>query len=98
LAPEIEDVLSEEEPAQAPLLQIEMMPARPEPAPGADWTMVGGLRDVTPGRTAVKDVSGQRILFTEVGALAYAYRPSCPHCGHSLDGLRLSGVRLTCPG
>src|SRR5205085_4119207 len=84
---------------QPQLLQIEMMPPRPVPVAGdGEWTMVGGLRDVAPGRTTVKDVSGQEIMFTKLGEAAYAYRPSCPACGQSLDGLSLGGVDLRCPG
>ncbi len=98
-APEIEEVVSEEARAAPALLQIEVMPPGP-PAAAAEvqWTMVGGLRDVAPGHTSVKDVAGQDILFTKVGEAAYAYRPSCPDCGRSLGGLPLNGVSLRCPG
>ncbi len=38
------------------------------------------------------------VLVCSVRGTLYAYRDSCPACGHSLDGGRLDGARLVCPG
>jgi Fe-S cluster biogenesis protein NfuA/nitrite reductase/ring-hydroxylating ferredoxin subunit len=103
-APEIEQVLAENGgPAEAGLLQIEMAPPNPPAfdaalAVAAEWSMVGGLPELTGGGLVVKLVSGQRILFLELDGRLYGYRPSCPSCGESLSEASLQGYELRCCG
>jgi len=98
-APEIEEVIAEE-PASAPLLQIELAPREPEPereGPGA-WEMAGGLPELASRALAVKKVAGMPLLFLRIDGRAYAYTPGCPACGRSLEDAGLAGAELTCAG
>ena len=105
-APEIEEVIAEEAhdaPAGAPLLQIEIAPAAAPAATGTTttdgaWTTIGTLRDVEPGRVAVKRVEGAALALLRLGAHRYAYRARCPACEGSLEGAALQGSELTCAG
>jgi Fe-S cluster biogenesis protein NfuA/nitrite reductase/ring-hydroxylating ferredoxin subunit len=99
-APEIEEVVAEDGgPAGSGLLQIEMgpapAPATPPPLEG-EWTMVGGLPELSGGGLVVKPVSGQPILFLALDGHPYGYRPSCPACGDSLERAALHGYELRC--
>ncbi len=108
-APEIEEVIAED-PAATPtagvaapsLLQIEVMPgagAAPSGAPiDAEWTMVGGLPELSGGGTVVKPIGDQPILFLRLENSIYGYRPVCPACAESLAGAEVRGVELSCPG
>jgi Fe-S cluster biogenesis protein NfuA/nitrite reductase/ring-hydroxylating ferredoxin subunit len=96
-APEIEDVIAEE-PASAPLLQIELAPREPErEGPGA-WEMAGGLPELASRAVVVKEVAGTPLLFLRVSGRAYAYMPGCVACGRSLEDAALAGAELTCAG
>ncbi|HWE08292.1 MAG TPA: NifU family protein [Solirubrobacteraceae bacterium] len=104
-APEIENVEAvDEAPAPSPLLQIEMTPGVGSTHPAApaepegSWTMAGGLPDLEPGRSLVREIAGQPILFLAVGENLYAYRPRCPGCDGSLAEAVVRGAELTCPG
>jgi Fe-S cluster biogenesis protein NfuA/nitrite reductase/ring-hydroxylating ferredoxin subunit len=57
---------------------------------GATADPGGGTAETSTGQTAV--------LVCSVRGTLYAYRDSCPACGCSLDGGRLDGARLACPG
>ena len=58
-----------------------------EPDPGPDWTMAGGLPELSSGGTVVKRVGGRAILFLKIQDILYGYRPICPSCESSLaDG------------
>ncbi len=107
-APEIEDVIADAVPATA-LLQIELTPglgaaanmtapAAPPPVEnGGSWTPAGGLPELRSGGTVVKRIGGQHVLFLTLQGRFYAYRPSCPACGGSLEHAPLRGIELTCP-
>jgi Fe-S cluster biogenesis protein NfuA/nitrite reductase/ring-hydroxylating ferredoxin subunit len=105
-APEIEDVLAEGAVARQtePLLQLEIAPglasrtADPAPDPGPDWTMAGGLPELSSGGTVVKRVGGRAILFLKIQDILYGYRPICPSCESSLADAPVKGTELTCPG
>jgi Fe-S cluster biogenesis protein NfuA/nitrite reductase/ring-hydroxylating ferredoxin subunit len=75
-------------------------PAAPQPAvmlPQAGaWNMAGSLAELSNGGTLVKDVGGAEMLFARIEGTSYAYRPTCPSCGGSLDGATLRGADLTC--
>jgi Fe-S cluster biogenesis protein NfuA/nitrite reductase/ring-hydroxylating ferredoxin subunit len=96
-APEIEEVIAEDEPAQggSGLLQIEVAPALAG-ARVAEWTMAGGLPELSGGGIAVKQIGGSPILFAALGGRFYAYQPGCPECGEPLEGGELRGAELTC--
>jgi Fe-S cluster biogenesis protein NfuA/nitrite reductase/ring-hydroxylating ferredoxin subunit len=98
-APDVERVEAEGGAAPAApapgLLQIEPM------APGGGdvtWTTVGGLPQLAGGRPLLKDVAGAPTLFLAVDGGVYAYRPTCPGCGGSLQDAELRGAELECPG
>jgi Fe-S cluster biogenesis protein NfuA/nitrite reductase/ring-hydroxylating ferredoxin subunit len=108
-APEIEEVVAEEEGAipQAGLLQIELAPAMADaPAERArtgaeldgDWVMAGGLPELAGDGLVVKHVSGQQILFLRAAENLYGYRPFCPACQESLRAPRLQGGEICCSG
>ena len=95
-APEIESVVAAEAPEASALLQIEVI--APAHEPEGVWAMAGGLPDLAGGRPVLKRVSGEPIVFAAVGASTYAYQDGCPACSASLDGTRLDGAALVCPG
>lgn len=103
-APEIEEVVAEEENAsEAPLLQIELAPAvapRQDDSPPTDgeWMMAGGLPELAGGGLAIKRVSGQEVLFLRASGRLYGYRPSCPACEQSLHTATLDGGEIRCEG
>jgi Fe-S cluster biogenesis protein NfuA/nitrite reductase/ring-hydroxylating ferredoxin subunit len=102
-APEIEEVIAEEEPAEhSGLLQIELTPRARPTGPGAEvageWTMVGGLPDLFGGGSVVKQICGQPILFLKAGDAVYGYRPLCPACEESLESAVLRGTEMICSG
>ena len=104
-APEIQEVVAEDAGAsESALLQIELAPGMPGAAPPAspawegEWTMVGGLPELSSGGLIVKPVAGQRILFLSLDGRTYGYRPSCPACGESLARASLHGYELACAG
>ena len=69
-----------------------------EPDPGPDWTMAGGLPELSSGGTVVKRVGGRAILFLKIQDILYGYRPICPSCESSLADGPVNGTDLTCPG
>jgi Fe-S cluster biogenesis protein NfuA/nitrite reductase/ring-hydroxylating ferredoxin subunit len=98
-APEIEEVIAQEEPAGAPgLLQIELAPGTSPAGPAGEWAMVGGLPELSGGGSVVRQISGRRILFLKVGEAVYGYRPLCPGCEESLESAVLRGGELACSG
>jgi Fe-S cluster biogenesis protein NfuA/nitrite reductase/ring-hydroxylating ferredoxin subunit len=110
-APEVEEVIAEDSaaapatgPAPSSLLQIEVMPADGAALPMAptasegEWTMAGGLSELSGGGLVVKPIGGQPVLFLKLENRFYGYLPRCPGCGESLAGAEVRAVELTCPG
>jgi len=110
-APEVEEVIADgaaEAPGAGavgganpspPLLQIELpSAAAPAAEPGGEWTMAGGLPELSGGGLMVKPVAGQPVLFLKLQDSFYGYRPSCPACEQSLGEGSLRAAELTCPG
>ncbi len=106
-APEIEAIEAEEEQPSAakaadgsaagpPLIQLAPLSQR-ENGSGA-WATAGVLPQLRAGGTVLKEVSGEPVLFCEVDGTPYAYRPTCPGCGESLEQAELRGAELGCPG
>jgi Fe-S cluster biogenesis protein NfuA/nitrite reductase/ring-hydroxylating ferredoxin subunit len=98
VAPEIEEVIAEEQEAAdapPPLLQIELAPAA---AVEGDWTTIGSLPDLSSGGVVVKEIQGAALALLRIGANRYAYRSQCPACERSLDGAALKVNELTCAG
>jgi Fe-S cluster biogenesis protein NfuA/nitrite reductase/ring-hydroxylating ferredoxin subunit len=88
-----------------PLLQIEMAGPRAQPAAvGATWATAGALPQLAGGGVLLKEVAGERVLFVRLAdGTSYAYRPTCPGCGASLqdaalEGSGLVGAELACRG
>jgi Fe-S cluster biogenesis protein NfuA/nitrite reductase/ring-hydroxylating ferredoxin subunit len=101
-APEIEDVVAEEEAPSAGdgLIQIEVastIAQRAETGNG-DWVMAGGLPELSAGGLMIKHVGGQAILFLRAAGRLYGYRPACPACEQSLHSAALEGGELRCSG
>jgi Fe-S cluster biogenesis protein NfuA/nitrite reductase/ring-hydroxylating ferredoxin subunit len=98
-APDVERIEADGvAPAPAPpqgLLQIEM-PDRPPPRRA--WAHTGALPELDGGRTVLRDVEGEPMLFLRLDRRTYAYRSACPSCGGSLGDAVLSGTELACPG
>jgi Fe-S cluster biogenesis protein NfuA/nitrite reductase/ring-hydroxylating ferredoxin subunit len=92
-APEVERIEADgvAEAAGAPVLQIEPMPRRA-------WAHTGALPELAAGRTLMRDVEGEAMLFLRLDARTYAYRSPCPSCGASLGEASLDGTELTCAG
>ncbi len=110
-APDVEEIEAEgtAAPAQAPALiqlgapdQLISLAAAPAPPNGAagngEWATVGQLRELDADSALLKTVAGEPVLFLRLIGNTYAYRPSCPACGHSLAHAQLRGAELTCPG
>ncbi len=108
-APEIEEVVAEEEGAEREtgLLQIELSPAMAasaaQPAQGeleldGEWVMAGGLPELAAGGIVTKSVGGQQILFLRAAERIYGYRPFCPRCRQELDNPGLQGGAIRCSG
>lgn len=102
-APEIERIEAGEGGASAPaadagLLQIEVSPALAAPAASAagEWSMVGGLSELSSGAFVVKPIDGQRLLFLKLGDRFYGYHPECPACAEPLEAAQLQGAELVC--
>jgi Fe-S cluster biogenesis protein NfuA/nitrite reductase/ring-hydroxylating ferredoxin subunit len=97
-APEIEEVIAEEEQNGAPpLLQIEIAPAAPVEG---SWTAIGVARELANngGGLAIKEVEGTALALLRIGPRLYAYRAHCPACAGSLEGATLKASELTCAG
>jgi Fe-S cluster biogenesis protein NfuA/nitrite reductase/ring-hydroxylating ferredoxin subunit len=113
-APEIEEVVAEEETApESGLLQIEIAPAMASASaipPGAgkasaggapldgEWMMAGALPGLAGGGMVLKHVGGQAILFLRAAGRVYGYRPTCPACERSLESAALEGGEIHCSG
>jgi len=101
---EAEGVVEEEVPPTngGTLLQIEGLapaaPALPEREPQPDWTMAGGMPELTGERPLVKEVSGERICFIRLTGTTYAYHPDCPSCEESLERGSLEATAFVCGG
>lgn len=82
---------------------IQLAPAAPagNGAAAADdgaWVTAGVLSQLRVDGTLLKEVGGADVLFCRVAGRLYAYRPSCAHCGASLEAATLRGGQLTCAG
>jgi Fe-S cluster biogenesis protein NfuA/nitrite reductase/ring-hydroxylating ferredoxin subunit len=105
-APEVEAVEAEgvAEPRSTPSPTLIQLPVAGQDgdAHGADaaaesgWSAVGALPELSAGRTVVREVAGQRVLFLRVRDATLAYRPRCPGCWKSLGSARLEGAELKC--
>ena len=105
-APEVEAVEAEgvAEPRSTPSPTLIQLPVAGQDgdAHGADaaaesgWSAVGALSELSEGRTVVREVAGQRVLFLRVRDATLAYRPRCPGCWKSLGSARLEGAELKC--
>jgi Fe-S cluster biogenesis protein NfuA/nitrite reductase/ring-hydroxylating ferredoxin subunit len=78
------------------LIQLEVSDNLGGQEPETAWTMAGGLAELADGRTALKLVAGEPVLFLKLGPTPYAYRSSCPGCGESLETAVLRATQLTC--
>jgi Fe-S cluster biogenesis protein NfuA/nitrite reductase/ring-hydroxylating ferredoxin subunit len=70
---------------------------QPEENGTSSWTVVDAP-GLSGGETLLREVSGEPVLFLQVGEELLAYRDLCPGCGGSLERGTLEGVELACPG
>ena len=96
-APEIERIEAEEEQPTNGGGLIELAPLAPRENGSGAWATAGVLPQLRAGGTVLKEVSGEPVLFCEVDGTPYAYRPTCPGCGESLEEAALRGAELRCP-
>ena len=102
-APEIEEIEAEDAVAaraadglrEPPL--IELAPLAPRENGAGAWATAGVLPQLRAGGTVLKEVAGEPVLFCEVDGTPYAYRPTCPGCGESLEEAELRGAELRLP-
>jgi Fe-S cluster biogenesis protein NfuA/nitrite reductase/ring-hydroxylating ferredoxin subunit len=105
-APEIERIeaegVSEPPTAVIPVASIgRLAPPRQgtgRPTNGSAWAVAGALRELSSGGVALKEVSGEPVLFVALDGSFYAYRHLCPGCGDSLAEAALEGSELACGG
>jgi Fe-S cluster biogenesis protein NfuA/nitrite reductase/ring-hydroxylating ferredoxin subunit len=105
-APELEGVEAEgaiEEPSR-PQMTIVAGPnlarkrkKQPEENGASSWTVVDAP-GLSGGETLLREISGEPVLFLQVGEELLAYRDLCPGCGGSLELAALEGLELACPG
>jgi len=79
----------------APAL-IQLEPIAPRKQDADPWATAGVLPQLRAGGVVLKHVSGEPVLFCEVDGTPYAYRPTCPSCGESLEEAELHGAELKC--
>ena len=64
--------------------------------PGKEWRRVP-IALPSPGRTAVCEVGGERVLLCHAEGRGFALEDRCPHQEQPLGGGRLMGFVLECP-
>jgi Fe-S cluster biogenesis protein NfuA/nitrite reductase/ring-hydroxylating ferredoxin subunit len=98
-APEIESVeaegVAEPKPSVIQIGSLKTNGAAP-PEPSGSWAVAGSLPQLARGRTLVKDVAGERVLFLKLDETFYAYRDSCPGCSAGLENAELQAAELVC--
>jgi Fe-S cluster biogenesis protein NfuA/nitrite reductase/ring-hydroxylating ferredoxin subunit len=79
---------------------IQLEPPAPAPGPEAEvqWSTAGALAELRGERLLRKRVGGEELLFLQLAETTYAYRPSCPGCGDSLERGSLDATALVCGG
>jgi Fe-S cluster biogenesis protein NfuA/nitrite reductase/ring-hydroxylating ferredoxin subunit len=100
-APDVESIEAEGATAPAPAgIPLPMVGSgAPPPAPvEGRWAVAGALPQLAGGGTHVARVGGEAVLFLRLDGAFYAYGPSCPACGGSLEGAALEAGELACPG
>jgi Fe-S cluster biogenesis protein NfuA/nitrite reductase/ring-hydroxylating ferredoxin subunit len=92
---EVEGAEPEEEPELGGV-PLPLAPASGGPGvPGlSEWRELDGAADLEPGSLALLD----GLAVANVAGTLLAYRNACAACGGSLDGGRLDGGVLSCPG
>ena len=58
---------------------------------------VGKVADLPPGRMAVAEIDGEKVLVVSVDGNFYAMRSTCNHAGGPLHQGKLDGKIVTCP-
>lgn len=109
VAPEVTKVEVENmtpQPAAAPggvsaeghtMLPLTQVSKQPEP-PAATWVQVEGVEDLRQGQLVSTQVGDIAAVVCKVGGNLYAYADQCPACGSGLNGGKVEGVLLACPG
>lgn len=102
-APDVVEIVAEGAAAEAAgpggsgngqLIQLE--PPGGAPAAGPEWAMAGAMPELRGERPLLKDIAGEDVLFLRLAGTVYAYRPTCPGCGDSLQRGRLEATALVC--
>jgi Fe-S cluster biogenesis protein NfuA/nitrite reductase/ring-hydroxylating ferredoxin subunit len=96
VAIEVEDATQDASPSEhfIPLARVKPLQRRP----ASSWTTVGPVDQVASGQPMALEVGGARVLVVRLGENCWAYSLRCPACAHSLEGARLDGEALVCPG
>ncbi len=55
------------------------------------------LPDIAPGRSAIVEVEGQRLVVCRSQKGVYVVRDNCPHQNLTLEGGRVRGESIICP-
>jgi Fe-S cluster biogenesis protein NfuA/nitrite reductase/ring-hydroxylating ferredoxin subunit len=78
------------------------LPVMSSPAPvapaGPAWVSVDGIEGLPDGSLTAVQVEGEAIVVGSVGGALLAYANACAGCGGPLEGGRLEGGILDCPG
>lgn len=64
---------------------------------GHGWQTVTNLPSLGQGDVYIRQVSGESVLFCQIGENVYAYRNYCPNCQETLEQARLKQTTLVCP-
>lgn len=109
VAPEVTKVEVENmtpQPAAAPggvsaeghaLLPLTQVSKQPE-TPAATWVHVEGVEDLRQGQLVLTQVGDIAAVVCNAAGNLYAYADQCPACGSGLNGAKVEGVLLSCPG
>ena len=99
-APDLDSIAAEgvaEERQPLTLTFIDGPAVRDKPQDGSSgWAVAGGLPQLAGGGVLVKEIMGEPVLFLKLEDDLYAYRPSCPGCGESMERGILEGGNLAC--
>jgi Fe-S cluster biogenesis protein NfuA/nitrite reductase/ring-hydroxylating ferredoxin subunit len=79
------------------LLPLQQVSRQPE-SPAATWVEVDGIDSLGQGKVVPTLVGATAAVVCNVAGSLYAYADRCPACGSGLNGAKLEGVLLACPG
>ncbi len=63
-----------------------------------EFERVADEADLPPGKTRIAVVQGTELCMANIDGKLYAIHNECPHDRWALDGAKLDGEELVCPG